>query len=71
MSLSVAGYLAESGSGGALFAETPNGLGADGLSLNVVRSKVRFSSLKFITPSNHGGKLSVIRKSEIPLTNNQ
>ncbi len=30
------------------FAETPNGLGADGLSLNLVRSKVTFSSQKFI-----------------------
>ena len=37
---SLAVYPAGSGSGGALFAETPNGLGAEGNSLNLVRSKV-------------------------------
>jgi hypothetical protein len=44
---SLAGYPAGSGSGGALFAETPNGLGADGNSLkNLVRSKVTTSLRK-------------------------
>jgi hypothetical protein len=32
--ISLADYPAESGSGGALFAETPNELGAEGTSLN-------------------------------------
>ncbi len=48
-SLSVAGYPAESGSGGALFAETPNGLGADGYSLYLTESKVTIWWKKFIT----------------------
>jgi len=43
---SLAVYPAGSGSGGALFAETPNGLGAEGNSLNLVRSKVTTSLRK-------------------------